>query len=125
MPDQERKDVGLGLSLPTYASGPTSVGWWAVWITMLGDSTAFASLVFGFFFYWTARPDFITIGADHATGAAVALGVMLFVVSWAATVLAREVNKRSHITLARLALALAATCTVGGAGLIILSVLDL
>ena len=125
VPDQARKDVGLGLSLPTYASGPTSVGWWAVWITMLGDSTAFASLVFGFFFYWTARPDFITIGADHATGAAVALGVTLFVVSWAATVLAREVNKRSHITLARLALALAATCTVGGAGLIILSVLDL
>ena len=57
-PKDQMRDVGLGLRLPTYASGPDSVGWWAVWITMLGDATAYASLVFGFFFYWTARPDF-------------------------------------------------------------------
>ena len=28
-------------------------------ITMLGDMTAFVSLVFGYFFYWTSRPDFV------------------------------------------------------------------
>ena len=37
------KDVGLGLTLPLYVSGPASVGWWAMFITMLGDMTAFMS----------------------------------------------------------------------------------
>ena len=29
-----------------------------MFITMVGDGTAFASLVFGYFFYWTIHPDF-------------------------------------------------------------------
>ena len=49
IPEQDGKDVGLGLRLPIYASGPASAGWWGVFITMLGDATAFASLIFGFF----------------------------------------------------------------------------
>ncbi len=48
VPEKPEKDVGLGLTLPIYASGPASVGWWAMWITMLADATAFASLIFGF-----------------------------------------------------------------------------
>lgn len=58
IPEKEMADVGLGLRLPIYVSGSGAVGWWAVWITMLGDSTAFASLVFGVFFYWTAGTDY-------------------------------------------------------------------
>ena len=54
VPETDVADAGLNLTLPRYASGPNSVGWWGMWITMLGDATAFASLVFGFFFYWTA-----------------------------------------------------------------------
>ncbi len=125
VPTEPRKDVGLGLSLPTYASGPNAVGWWAVFITMLGNSTAFASLVFGFFFYWTARPDFIPAGADHATGLAVAAGILLFVMSWGLTVGARTLNRRGSVTAARGALVLAPLCAAGGAGLVILSVLPL
>jgi len=56
IPEKKTKDVGLGLRLPLYASGPDSVGWWAM--TMVGDGTAFASLVFGYFFYCTIHPDF-------------------------------------------------------------------
>lgn len=67
------KDAGLGLTLPTYASGPESVGWWAMWITMLGDARAFASVVFGFFFDWTATADFPPANATHADGTWVAL----------------------------------------------------
>ena len=63
IPEKQTKDVGLGLRLPLYASGPASVGWWAMFITMVGDGTAFASLVFGYFFYWTIHPDFT---AGHA-----------------------------------------------------------
>ncbi|HEY9569310.1 MAG TPA: cytochrome c oxidase subunit I, partial [Thalassobaculum sp.] len=51
-PGENSKDVGLGLRLPLYISGPASVGWWAMFITMVGDLSAFASLVFGYFFYW-------------------------------------------------------------------------
>src|SRR5690606_18080969 len=58
IPERDSKEVGLGLSLPLYRSGPSSVGWWAMFITMLGDMTAFISLVFGYFFYWTIHEDF-------------------------------------------------------------------
>jgi cytochrome c oxidase subunit I+III len=60
VPEKAEKDVGLGLTLPLYQSGPVSVGWWAVFITMLADLTAFISLVFGYFFFWTVRPDFVS-----------------------------------------------------------------
>ncbi|ASJ70601.1 hypothetical protein IMCC3135_02440 [Granulosicoccus antarcticus IMCC3135] len=46
---------------------PESAGWWGVWIIMLGDATAFISLVFGFFFYWTTRSDFPPAGSQRLT----------------------------------------------------------
>ena len=58
IPEKPEKDVGLGLKLPLYVSGPASVGWWAMFITMLADLTAFVCLVFGYFFYWTIHEDF-------------------------------------------------------------------
>ena len=57
-PGETQKDVGLGLTLPLYISGPSSVSWWAMFITMLAILAAFASLVFGYFFYWTIHEDF-------------------------------------------------------------------
>ncbi|WP_235856082.1 cytochrome c oxidase subunit I [Mesobaculum littorinae] len=96
IPEKEKKDAGLGLKLPIYVSGPKAAGWWGVWITMLGDSTAFASLVFGVFFYWTARPDFPPEGTDHAAWALSLLALALLVGSWAATFGARYLNGRSH-----------------------------
>ncbi|CAN5257715.1 cytochrome c oxidase subunit I [soil metagenome] len=58
IPEKRDKDVGLGLTLPIYVSGHKSVGWWAMLITMIGDMTAFASLIFGYFFFWTVHEDF-------------------------------------------------------------------
>ena len=66
IPEKPEKDVGLGLRLPLYVSGPRSVGWWAMFITMLGDMTAFLSLVFGYFFYWTVHADFPPDGFARA-----------------------------------------------------------
>ncbi|MGY3436641.1 MULTISPECIES: cytochrome c oxidase subunit I [unclassified Marinovum] len=125
VPAGDMRDAGLGLRLPVYASGPKSVGWWGVFITMLGDATAFASLIFGFFFYWTARADFLPEGALHANGAMVAAGTLLLVLSWGATVLAREVNKRGHVGLCRVTLAGGLVATVAGAALMVWSVLAL
>jgi cytochrome c oxidase subunit I+III len=58
IPEKRTKPVGLGLTLPLYASGPDSVGWWAMFITMIGDMTAYVSLIFSYFFFWTVRNDF-------------------------------------------------------------------
>ena len=124
-PKDEMRAAGLGLRLPTYTSGPDAVGWWGMWITMLGDATAFASIVFGFFFYWTARPDFPPAGADHAIGTWVAAAALLGVLAWAATLLAREVNRRGNVMLARLALGLAPLCAAAAATAAWLAVRDL
>ncbi|MEX3314956.1 cytochrome c oxidase subunit I [Sulfitobacter sp. PS-8MA] len=125
-PKDELREAGLGLRLPTYASGPQSVGWWGMWITMLGDATAFASVVFGFFFYWTARPDFPPDGAAHPVGVWVALAAAAGLTAWALTVAAREANARGQVAWARLALLLAplAACAAGVAAWAAVRALD-
>ena len=121
-PDADSKDAGLGLRLPTYVSGPDSTGWWAVWITMLGDATAFASLAFGFFFYWTAQPDFPPPEALHAGAGAVALACASFAAGWGLTVAARHMNQSERVGIARAALALGSLATAAGIGSLILAV---
>lgn len=124
-PEHDMRDAGLGLRLPTYASGPNAVGWWGMWITMLGDATAFAALIFGFFFYWTARPDFPPEGALHPDGMWISVGIGLLVASWALILAGRELNSRAHVARARLAIALAPLAAAGGAFAVYLSVRDL
>ena len=115
VPEAETKDAGLGLRLPTYASGPDAVGWWGMWITMLGDATAFASLVFGFFFYWTSRPDFPPEGTIHADPGLAALFAGLAFGAWGATAAARHLNAAGRVGAARLALAAGAAMTAAAA----------
>lgn len=124
-PEADMKDVGLGLRLPTYAAGPESCGWWAIWITMLGDATAFSSIVFGFFFYWTAQPDFPPQNADHAEAGAVALAAVGFAAGWALTLAARHLNRCNRVSAARGALAFGAIATAGGIAALIVSILSL
>jgi cytochrome c oxidase subunit I+III len=96
IPEKDQKDVGLGIKLPLYASGPNSVGWWAMFITMMGDMTAFISLVFGYFFYWTLHEDFPP-GPSPGPGVfwpVLAGGLLL--ASWGLTVLARGWNRRNR-----------------------------
>ncbi|WP_099828016.1 cytochrome c oxidase subunit I [Oceaniglobus indicus] len=121
-PEHGMRDAGLGLRLPTYASGPKAVGWWAVWITMLGDATAFASVVFGFFFYWTAKPDFPPEGAMHAAPALVGLAVLVLALSWALTLGARHWNGAGRVGAARGALVAAPLLAAGGCAALIASV---
>jgi cytochrome c oxidase subunit I+III len=94
IPEKPAKDIGLGATVPLYLSGPDSVGWWAMLITMLGDLTAFICLVFGYFFYWTSRPDF---PPDPAPGPGVwwpGAALFLIAAAWSLTVLSRRWNRR-------------------------------
>ncbi|WP_265499690.1 cytochrome c oxidase subunit I [Paracoccus beibuensis] len=112
IPEAETKDAGLGLRLPLYVSGPDAVGWWAVWITMLADATAFSSLVFSVFFYWTASTQFPPQGAGFANPVLMAIGTGLVVASWALTAWARRDAGRG--AMAALAVAMLAACAGGG-----------
>ena len=50
-------DIGGGIRLPVYASGPVSHSWWAMVVLMLVDATIFASLVFSYCYLWSVNPD--------------------------------------------------------------------
>jgi cytochrome c oxidase subunit I+III len=117
IPEVPEIDVGLGETLPIYVSGPASVGWWAMFITMVGDGTAFASLIFGYFFYWTIHDDFTTIANGPGVLWPVA-ALVLYVIAWVLTLLARELNEKGPRG-ARLALtaALAVSIAASFAGL--------
>jgi cytochrome c oxidase subunit 1/cytochrome c oxidase subunit I+III len=122
-PEHRMKDVGLGLRLPVYVSGSNAPGWWGMFITMMGDATAFAALIFGVFFYWTARPDFPPAGAAHAEALRLGLGTAALLAAWAVTVTARETNRRGMGALTRLCLAAGPVLALGGAGLVAWSLL--
>ncbi|UVK38659.1 cytochrome c oxidase subunit I [Mesorhizobium sp. AR10] len=111
IPEQKTKDVGLGLRLPLYASGPDSVGWWAMFITMVGDGTAFASLIFGYFFYWTIHPDF-TLGQPGPGLRWPMIALALFVATWVVMLGARRLNASGWTNGARVALVAAFLLTL-------------
>ena len=119
IPEKDEKDVGLGLRLPIYVSGSASVGWWAMFITMLADLTAFVSLVFGYFFFWTIHQDF---PPDPAAGPGVfwpTIAASLLLGAWALTLLARRWNKRDWTVGFYAGLLIAAGLAVcGGAALV-------
>ncbi len=96
IPEKTHKDAGLGLSLPIYVSGPASVGWWALFLTMLADLTAFVCLVFGYFYYWTIHPEFARFAAQGPGTSWPLLGAGCVLGAWALTQLARRANRRDR-----------------------------
>ncbi|MEO3433643.1 cytochrome c oxidase subunit I [Inquilinus sp. CAU 1745] len=114
IPEKPTKDVGLGLTLPLYASGSKSVGWWAMFITMIGDMTAFASLVFGYFFYWTVHEDFPPSGDSGPDTLFTMIALVALLASWLLTVRARKWVSESRSGLFRGGLAVAALLAVAG-----------
>lgn len=91
-PEKREKDVGLGLTLPLYVSGPASIGWWAMFITMLADVTAFICLVFGYFFFWTVHDDFPPSNATGPGASWPGLGGACICAAWLLIMGARRFN---------------------------------
>ena len=116
-PEKVAKPIGRGIVLPLYSSGPASPGWWAMFITMTADATAFASLIFGYFFYWTIHADFPPGAAPGLAGPGVrwpVIALVLFIAGWLLTVFARESNARGYAGRTRAGLALGALATAAG-----------
>ncbi|MDB5370349.1 MAG: cytochrome c oxidase, subunit [Roseomonas sp.] len=119
IPEKDEKPVGLGLSLPLYVSGTKSVGWWAMFITLFGDMTAFASLVFSYFYFWTIHevfPPRWPDGTPQGPGLLwPALAFCLLAGAWGAMLWARARNAAGSATGLRLGLAGAALLALGSA----------
>nr|WP_246249126.1 cytochrome c oxidase subunit I [Chelativorans alearense] len=113
IPEKREKNVGLGLTLPLYVSGPRSVGWWAMFITMVGDGTALASLIFGYFFYWTVHRGFIAAAAGPGAFWPI-VGIALFAATWGAMLGALAANTRGSASGQRLLLILSLLMAVLG-----------
>jgi cytochrome c oxidase subunit I+III len=52
----EPKDIGGGITLPTYVSGPTSHSWWAMVILLLVAGSLYLAFVFSYLYLWTVAP---------------------------------------------------------------------
>ncbi|MDR6830956.1 cytochrome c oxidase subunit I+III [Bosea sp. BE271] len=51
-------DIGGGIRLPSYASGPVSHSWWAMVVLMLVAAALYLSYLFGYLYLWTVAPQF-------------------------------------------------------------------
>lgn len=49
-------DVGGGILLPTYASGPASHSWWAMVVLLLVAGALYLSFIFAYLYLWTVAP---------------------------------------------------------------------
>ena len=101
IPEKDEKDVGRGLTLPLYVSGPKAVGWWAMFITMVGDGTAFLALIFGYVFYLTIHAEYPPAGANGPGLLWPFVSLALFVLAWGGAFLARRLNRAGQVTASR------------------------
>jgi cytochrome c oxidase subunit I+III len=50
-------DIGGGLRLPTYVSGPMSQAWWAMVVLMVVSASLYGCLVFSYLYLWLVSPE--------------------------------------------------------------------
>jgi cytochrome c oxidase subunit I+III len=90
-----------------------------MFITMVGDLTAFLAVLFGYFFFWTIHEDFPPPGVTGPGWLWPAVTAVLAVLTWGATLGARLVNARGDVIVARGLLALGMLLTIATAGALI------
>jgi cytochrome c oxidase subunit I+III len=100
-------DIGGGIRLPVYVTGPQSHSWWAIVVLILVSGSIFACLVFSYLFLWTTSPQlWPAVAALPALGYPFAAGALLALSSVAVGVAGRAIE-RGTVWPMRLALALA------------------
>jgi cytochrome c oxidase subunit I+III len=74
-------DIGGGIKLPTYMSGPRSHSWWAVSILLLAAAALYLSYVFSYLYLWTVALGVWPSAADISYGSFATSSAGLFIVS--------------------------------------------
>lgn len=109
-------DIGRGIRLPVYETGRVSHSWWAMIVLICVESTAFASLIFSYFYIWTITPGpWPPAGADLPAVGWPGLAAALFAVSSAFIAAAGRSLERSWGFSLWMLLAIAATLAAMGA----------
>ena len=121
IPALPRRDIGRNEIVPVYVSGPRACGWWGMFITMLGDATAFISLIFAYFFLWTVNTAFPPAGSALPSVPLLATAALTGLLAWWATRTALRDNAAGNARAARLRLAAGALACVASIATLITS----
>ncbi|HRN84417.1 MAG TPA: cbb3-type cytochrome c oxidase subunit I, partial [Hyphomicrobium sp.] len=115
-PDKGDVEIAEGLRVPTYATGPQSISWWAMVLLMLVGLALYLSYIFSYFYLWTVSPQVwpdLTLGAVPAVQWPILSAVLLlasgFAVRYAGYLLPEPGGRRPALPLT---LAVAAVCLV-------------
>jgi cytochrome c oxidase subunit I+III len=65
--DAERAHIGGRLRVPTYVSGPSGHGWWAMMITLVVAAMVLILAAFSYVFLWSRNPAIWSAPPAHAT----------------------------------------------------------
>jgi cytochrome c oxidase subunit I+III len=110
---QTTADIGAGIVVPAYASGPRSHGWWGMMTLIVVMAMIFLMLIFSYVYLWSQRPHLFPEPVDLAP---MWLGITLCGVSIVLSVAARGVYEKSPPAAALLVVAGVASLA-GAAGL--------
>ncbi len=94
-------EIGGGMKLLVYLTGPTAHSWWAMIVLILVSGSVFASLVFSYLFLWTVSPE-VWPSADGLPASIYPLAeaCLLVLASAAIAVAGRLLAKGPNISLA-------------------------
>lgn len=89
---QREVDVGAGIMLPTYVTGPSAHGWWAIICVLIVCFMIFLMAVFGYLFLFGIHPGFWTVPTERwwAGPIVAAYGVAVALVFYGWRLLRRE-----------------------------------
>jgi cytochrome c oxidase subunit I+III len=97
-------DIGGGIRLPVYVSGPQSQSWWAMVVLMLVSGSMYGCAVFSYLFLWTAAPElwaksFVLPEAIYPVASAALLVAAAVAMFYAGRMLNREASVGLYLSL--------------------------
>ncbi len=110
-------DAGHGLRLPMHHHNPYGPGWWGTLLALVADSACYVSLLFAYYFLWTAVPDWPAEG--YAITGLKWPTLAMVLVAASSLVLRAGVRGLAQGTGARLPIALAGAVALALGGMIL------
>ena len=92
----ESADIGAGIRLPTYVTGPSTHGWWAMIVLLIVIGMIFLMTVFSYLYLYGIHPSFWTSPPDPLWLAPILIG---FAAAIGLALLARRLLTRERTTL--------------------------